>query len=71
VAITSSRELSLTPLIASTALTIRFQEDLLQLDLVSLDRRQALRELGLQRDAIPQQLAACQGDHIEDDFVDV
>jgi hypothetical protein len=37
---------------------------LLQLDSISLNERQVLREPGLQRDAIPQHFAACQGDDL-------
>src|SRR3984893_772022 len=47
------------------------QDHLLQLDSISPDARQTVRELGLQQDAMPPHLAPCQGDRFEDRFVDV
>jgi hypothetical protein len=46
-------------------------DHLLQLDAIALNQRQALRELGLQRNPITRQLAACQGDDVDDGAVDV
>ena len=47
------------------------QHYLLELDSISVDERHILGKFGLQRDAIPQQLAGGQGDDFEDGFVDV
>jgi hypothetical protein len=56
---------------ASTALTIRLMEHLLQLNAVSLDGRQVVRKLDLERDAAPVQFAAGQGDDLENGLVDI
>jgi hypothetical protein len=68
VQISNSRAPSLAPLVASMALTIKLS---ITMDPISLNERQAGRELGLQRDTIPQHFAACQGDDVADRFVDV
>jgi hypothetical protein len=47
------------------------EDDLLQLNSISLDERQALREFRLQRYAALHQLPASQGDNLENDRVDL
>jgi hypothetical protein len=47
------------------------QDHLLQLDAVAVHGRQAPRELGLQRDALPQHFAPGQGDDVEGGLVEV
>src|SRR5205807_6740245 len=47
------------------------KNDLLQLNSVSLNERQALRELRLHRDAILHRFATGQSNHLKDRFVDV
>ena len=47
------------------------EDYLLQLDSISLNERQALRELRLQRDAVLRKFATGQGNDLKDRFVDL